>query len=209
MKTTHKLNGVWLLALCSGIGAAQSSLWVNFDTSLTDPWPKPISAMSAARQDALEAFTLRTGADPNCQDEQKGWEKSLRFQEIRVGGPRVILVTGSCDQADSLNWLVAWNGNRPISLVPSSELHCWFHRVQRPVSHGLHDFTMGCHQSAFATDYAWYRFDGRMYHRIGTACAYQQWMWNSLNFGDLRKKKWDANMGCVPIPYAKNDRDGL
>jgi len=109
-----------------------------------------------------------------------------------------------------LNWLVEWNGNRPRSLISPSTLYCWFHRVQRPISHGLHDFTMGCPQGAFATDYAWFRFDGQVYRQIGRACAYQQWMWNSPNLRALRRKGWDASMGCAPIPYSKDDdRSGL
>ena len=190
-----------LLVFCCSFGYAQKALWQNFDTSLGDGDLKPMSALDAARQKALEEFVLSAGGDPDCRYEPE------RLSELSVGRPGVFLVTGECMQSESMDWLISWKGNHFTNLAAPRSLYCWFQRVQPHVSYGLHDFTMGCHQSSYATDFAWYRFDGRLYRRIGKACAYQWSTWNSPSLRMLRKKGWDAGVGCVVIPYSKGERD--
>ncbi len=147
-----------------------------------------MSALDAARQKALQVFVLSAVEDPECRFEPKGWEKNLRLSEVSIGRPVVFFVTGECMQSDSMDRLVSWEGTHFTNLAAPRSLYCWVQRVQPYVSYGLHDFTMGCHQNSDSTGFAWYRFDGRIYRRIGKACAYQWSTWNSPSFRTLRKK---------------------
>jgi hypothetical protein len=195
--------------LCSGAAFGQGTLWRNFDTSIKEADPRPIAALSAARRAAIEKFAVRSMShdiDCSAAGDLAGWQESLTFLDVPVGGRRVTFVAGECPPSMEVSGLVVWNGTQPRSVVAPQQLGCWFHRVQPQVSYGLHDFTMGCHRSAFATDYDWYRFDGKVYRRISAATAYERDGLGRQLMAEDRKQCEQMHQKCNLMLYSPNDR---
>jgi hypothetical protein len=167
-----------LLCLCPCVVGAQNSLWRHFDEG---PGPIPDNYIKAGLS-SRQVASLRTLLVPLLRREDPCLEPDVspkfdfRFSHVRLASTPVMRVEGSCGDSSYYfaGWMVAWSGPRPYLIAPSKDLYCWFGKVQRHTVNGFHDFTMGCHQSWEATDYAWYRFDGARYRRIATATKYER-----------------------------------
>ena len=162
-----------LLCLCPCVVGAQNALWRHFDERPT-PDLKEIK-LSSQRVASIRTLLmpLLLPGDPCLEPDAPKFD--FRFSQVPLATTPVTLVQGSCDSSnETANWLVTWSGPRPHIIAPSKDLYCWFGKAQRHTVEGFHDFTMGCHQSWEATDYAWYRFDGARYQRIATATKYKR-----------------------------------
>jgi hypothetical protein len=73
--------------------------------------------------------------------------------------------TVECGGASSnrTHWLIDMRGGQPRVVA---EIAGWGLGVQRQVSHGLHDFVTGYHNSADDFTLNWWRFNGKVYRKI-------------------------------------------
>jgi hypothetical protein len=102
--------------------------------------------------------------------------QGLRFELIPVAPQQNLVLAeapAGCARggqgANGAMWVIRFDGDKPILLATPKEFSGWLFQVQPSTSHGYPDIVLGWHMSAAEANLSYFRFDGKLYHSIGTA----------------------------------------
>jgi hypothetical protein len=151
---------------------AQAVNWHGVDTNIHKlaPTLRPAS-VTPREQKAIVAHLERHGPHEigDCVVDPE-LDRRPQFLKAPLGQPGILYVVSACNtSANGELWLVRIVQGQPRTLA---NFWGWGLEAQPQISHGLHDFVIGSHMSAFETGLDWYRFDGKRYRSISTAVAY-------------------------------------
>jgi hypothetical protein len=166
------------LIFSASTALAQADLW-----SHVSPQAGPQTLQPASLSDAqLKSFAhlLRQ------QKPEEIWEceaadlddliKGLRFEWIPVAPQQNLVLAeapAGCARggqgANGAMWVIRFDKDTPTLLATPKEFSGWLFKVQPSTSHGYPDIVLGWHMSAAQANLSYFRFDGKLYHWIGTA----------------------------------------
>jgi hypothetical protein len=157
---------------------AQADLWNH-----VSPQDGPQQLQPASLSDAqLKSFAhlLRQ------QKPEEIWEceaadlddliKGLQFASIPMATQKNVVLAeapAGCARggqgANGAMWVIRFDGDTPALLATPKEFSGWLFSLPPSSSHGYPDIVLGWHMGAGEAGLSYFRFDGKSYHRIGTA----------------------------------------
>ncbi|MGB6827151.1 MAG: hypothetical protein WBE41_03835 [Terracidiphilus sp.] len=166
------------LVFSASAALAQADIWSHVSPQAGPQMLKPASLTD--RQLKGFAHLLR------LQKPEEIWEcnaadldgliKGLRFEWIPVAPQRNLVLAeapAGCARggqgANGAMWVIRFYGDRPTLLATPKEFSGWLFQVESTSSHGYPDIVHGWHMSAAEANLSYFRFDGKLYHLIGTA----------------------------------------
>jgi hypothetical protein len=160
---------------------AQENIWANLPDRVTVA-RRTEAALSPSQEQSVVRLFKSLPAPWICADDdpQGEWLKLLRFSTVPLSSKDVFLVEAGpgCARggqgSNGAMWLIRFDRNQPILLAgPEQGFQGYLYTVLKTSSKGYRDVVLGWHLSAFETGLAYFRFDGRVYRRLGSATLYE------------------------------------
>jgi hypothetical protein len=190
-----RLQLLFALIFSAATALAQAGLW-----SHVSPQAGPQRLQPATLSDAqLKSFgrlirEQKPGEIWEC--EAAGLDElinGLTFESIPLSDKQNLVLAeapAGCARggqwANGAMWIIRFDGDTPALLATPKEFSGWLFSIQPTLSHGYPDIVLGWHMGAMESGLSYFRFDGKSYHRIGTA---------SLQSDDEENEK------IVPAPH--------
>ena len=174
-----RLAIVLSLVFAASAAVGQSALWTQVSPGHLPPAFQP-ATLSPAQLSSLHSLLRQEGSfgDWGCEaSDMQDLFNGLRFSRIPVSsGKQTILVEAGpgcargAQGANGAMWLLHFKGAAPVLLAtPRAGFSGWVDSVQPPSHHGYRDVVLGWHVSAVDAELSYFRFDGKLYRRIGSA----------------------------------------
>ena len=193
------------LLLLTGSLPAQTIRWRSQDADIRtlDPKLSPAKISSAKKHQILAYLAPRIRDDGGDSLQDLDGDHPTQFLTAPLGRPGIVYVRGwSGGSANGPLWLVDFVRGEPRLIATMGG---WGLGVQRDISHGLHDFIIGSHMSAFETGLAWHQFDGKSYRMISSAIAYSTDDVGTERMAAERARCASAHLNCHLIRYKQPD----
>ena len=164
--------------------SAQSDLWEHSrhaGSFQVPPKDSSVTLPQSQRQSIARMLRARSDVWGCAADDPKGeWLKTLKYTIIPVSPTaKVFLVEagpGCARGGQGTNgamWVIRFDGREPIPLSgPEDEFQGFLYSIEPTARKGYRDIILGWHMSAMELELAYFRFDGKSYHRISSATLF-------------------------------------